>query len=835
MTWKVDESNRIITVSVTELCSEELCSGSLNLLPFREIRGELGREAHKRYQSEQVKIFSEYRCEVPFCYEYLIEGFQIIIQGRLDGVLLNQDKWVVEEIKSTLRSVKTGDLSLVHSKYLLQLKLYLYFWSKIKKTKNVRGQLVIINCTNFQRVFTEVGLDSPAMEQFLEDQLIKIVKKVGEQLIRKNERLNEVRSLTFPFPRMRKYQGQLIESIQSALQLGESLLISAPTGIGKTVAALFASLSIAQKQNRPIFFLTSKTTQQRIVADTLRLWESSSKKEVDWGRFFSALILRSKEKSCANDVVCCHESRCDYARDFYGKLESSNVRNSLASFSLLTPDLVFQTAVKNEICPFELSLDLLSEVNLVVCDYNYLYDPNIFFNRKIIGKDSSPIVIIDEAHNLYSRARDYYSPRLDLKKIQTLKNKIQSPQMMLNSNDNQENGRDTSMGYGEPSFEGDLTDCLTELERFILELRSNNPENSENNQFCVSLDKEFFENIQNDFESLLRRYLIDKKKVSVWTDEDDFIELARSVDEFCTVLQLKGEEFVYVLDRKDNSDQLRILCLNPAPQLAKRHKHFHSVISMSATLSPLEFYRDVLGFDTDSKLLSLPSPFPPENRKVTIINEVSTLYRHRSSSAPRIAQIIEEIVAIHSGNYLVFFPSFEFLGIVVKYLNPVGYRLLVQKRTMGDHSRNAFLDSLAKREQSHFLLGVQGGVFSEGVDYLGKLALGVIIVGPGLPKMNYETDLTRLYFQEQSGKGFEYAYLFPGMNRVIQSAGRVIRSESDNGVIVLIGRRFGYEAYMDLFPRDWYDSSPIELVSKSYVKDISHFWSQIDNSLDLDK
>ena len=156
------------------------------------------------------------------------------------------------------------------------------------------------------------------------------------------------------------------------------------------------------------------------------MWESSSKKEVDWGRFFSALILRSKEKSCANDVVCCHESRCDYARDFYGKLESSNVRNSLASFSLLTPDLVFQTAVKNEICPFELSLDLLSEVNLVVCDYNYLYDPNIFFNRKIIGKDSSPIVIIDEAHNLYSRARDYYSPRLDLKKIQTLKNKIQS-------------------------------------------------------------------------------------------------------------------------------------------------------------------------------------------------------------------------------------------------------------------------------------------------------------------------------------------------------------------------------------------------------------------------
>ena len=831
MSWKVNESNRTITLSVTELCSEELCSGSLNLLPFREIRGEMGREAHKRYQSEQAKIFSEYKYEVPFRYEYSIEGFRIIVKGRLDGVYFNQDKWVIEEIKSTLRAIKQGDLSLVFSTHLLQLKLYLYFWSKIEKTKNVRGRLVIINCTNLQSFCTEVELDILAMERFLEDQLVKIVKEVGEQLKRKNKRLSETRLLAFPFPRMRKYQDQLIKSIQSALELGQSLLISAPTGSGKTIAALFASLNVSCQQNRPIFFLTSKTTQQRIVADTLKLWESVPQEELGGGRSFSALILRSKEKSCANDIVCCHESRCDYARDFYGKLESSNIRNSFASFSLITPDLVFQTAVKNEICPFELSMELLSEVDLVVCDYNYLYDPNISFKRKNTGKDNSPVVIIDEAHNLYSRARDYYSPRLDLKKIQSLKNKIQSPHLTVISNDDQKNSRGGVEDYGEPSFVEDLLDCLTGLESYILGMRLNNQGNLEDDQFCVSLDKDFFENLQNDFASLLRRYLLDKKNVSAWNDEDDFVELARNVDDFCAVLQLKGEEFIYLFDGKGKSDQLRILCLNPAPQLAKRHKHFHSVISMSATLSPLEFYRDVLGFDRDSELFSLPTPFPSENRKITIINEVSTLYRNRNSSAPRIAQIIEEIVAIHSGNYLVFFPSFEFLNIVAKYLNPSGYQLLIQERTMGDHSRNAFLDSLAESDQSHLLLGVQGGVFAEGVDYLGKLAVGVIIVGPGLPKMNYENHLIRRYFQEQSGQGFEYACLFPGMNRVIQSAGRVIRSESDYGVIVLIGQRFGYENYMDLFPRDWYDSSPIELFSKSYVKDLSQFWARVDKGL----
>jgi DNA excision repair protein ERCC-2 len=247
---------------------------------------------------------------------------------------------------------------------------------------------------------------------------------------------------------------------------------------------------------------------------------------------------------------------------------------------------------------------------------------------------------------------------------------------------------------------------------------------------------------------------------------------------------------------------------------------------MSATLSPLEFYRDVLGFEPDAKLLSLSSPFPPDNRKVVVVPEVSTRYRHRAETAPRVGRIIERVVAARPGNYLAFFPSFEYLGAVRSCLHSEGYRLLVQKRTMGDHSRNAVLEKLGSGRGPHLLLGVQGGIFAEGVDYPGDLAIGVIIVGPALPRVGRELDLTRQYFEEQYGRGFDYACLFPGMNRVVQSAGRVIRSETDRGVIVLIGQRFGYENYMSLFPRDWYESSPAELVSRAYEDELAQFWGK---------
>ncbi len=829
MSVKIDGQSRTLTLSVGDLCSEAACSGSLNLIPLRDLRGELGREVHQKYQSKQSRAFPEYQSEVPLRYELEVDEFRVIIQGRLDGVYRDHEGWVIEEVKSTLRPVVPGDESLIFPSYLLQLKIYVQLWMKTHRPDGVRGRLVIIGCRDGRSHCREVAPDEPGMDEFLDTQVRKILAEVRPKLQRETG-ARRMPPLRFPFPAMRKHQEHLVEAIESALEFRQPLLVSAPTGIGKTVAALFAALEFSRGRGLSIFFLTSKTTQQRIVADTLKLWDQEPQESTGFGRPFTGLVLRSKEKICANDVVCCHGSRCAYARDFYGKLESTNLKRHLADFSLITPDLVYQKAVENEVCPYELSIELLPEADLVLCDYNYLYDPRITLKRRFAGNSRSAVVIIDEAHNLYSRARDYYSPRLDLGSIRRLKRKMQAllqekePSQVtieLRPEDRPVAGVDRA-----GTFAQDLVGCLDDLEAYFEEVRCDYRESSAGNSFVIRLDSEFFDNLRDKFDHLLRRYLLDRKRPATAREEDEFLDMARNVEEFCAVLDIEGDEFVHLFDGSGRSNQLRILCLNPALQLRKRHQAFHSVIAMSATLSPLEFYRDVLGFDRDARLLSLPSPFPPDNRKVVVIPEVSTLYRHRTNSAPRIAQIIDRIVAVHPGNYLTFFPSFDFLSEVAAYLNPTGYRLLVQERTMGDHSRDALLEELTDGDHPHLLLGVQGGIFAEGVDYPGNLAIGVIIVGPGLPKIGFELDLTRRYFEEQFGRGFEYACLFPGMNRVVQSAGRVIRSETDRGVIVLVGQRFGYANYTNLFPRDWYESSPAELVSKSYLDEIVDFWGE---------
>jgi DNA excision repair protein ERCC-2 len=290
------------------------------------------------------------------------------------------------------------------------------------------------------------------------------------------------------------------------------------------------------------------------------------------------------------------------------------------------------------------------------------------------------------------------------------------------------------------------------------------------------------------------------------------------------VLELEGEEFVHVYDRSNCTAKLKILCLDPSNQLKKRNEGFYSAIGMSATLSPLEFYRDVLGFNRSARLVALPSPFPAENRKILVIPEVSTTYKQRSKYFRKIAQIVEEVISVRVGNYFVFFPSFDFLKEVSPFLRPAGYQVLTQERVMPDHTRNALFDRLSDPTAAHLVLAVQGGVFAEGVDYPGELAVGAVIVGPGLPKVSFESELMRQYFEENFSKGFEYAYLYPGMNRVVQSAGRIIRTETDRGVILLLDKRFTYENYASLFPRDWYDSSPSELISKEYLRELSRFW-----------
>lgn len=826
MAVQIDGTTQTITLSVRDLCDAEATGGSLNLSPLGSVRSDMGRSVHLDRQARQSKERVSYRGEQNIRFTTRFRQYTVVIHGRIDGIYEADGVTIIEEVKSVL--TLREDLRPEHLplSYVWQLRLYLYLWAQLHPGSPAFGQLVLVSCEPEKIIEVKVELDAAQVEALIETRLRIIVEEYQEACRRQALKQQRAPSIQFPFPRMRKHQDQMIEAIEAALESQQNLLISAPTGIGKTVAALYSTLRFAAENQLSIFFLTSKTTQQRIVADTLRLWgqESQPSEGNPPLPLFNSLILRSKEKICANDVVFCHESRCRYAKDFFRKLGDSNVRDTLMRELLLTPELVYAKALEEELCPFELSLELMGQVDLTVCDYNYVYDPRIAIQRLTERDHSRTILIVDEAHNLYSRAREYYSPALEMAPIQRLRRSLES---ILDGESSTEQTlapeRFASTGTTglSLSFLGRLEGFIKRLERHFCEIAESYPELQESNHAVISLDREFFESLREELDELMKCYLIYQRRGGHLQDEDRLLDFFYSLSDFCRVLEIEGDEFVHVMDKERH---LRIICLDPARQLRKRNQRFYAVIGMSATLSPMEFYRDVLGFERDTRLLALPSPFPPENRKILVIPEVSTTYDQRSRNFDKIARIIEEVVAIRSGNYFAFFPSFEFLKEVAALLSPKTAEILIQHRFMPDHQRSALLERLSEPGRAHLVLAVQGGVFAEGVDYPGELAVGAIIVGPGLPKVSFELELMRQYYEENYGKGFEYAYLYPGMNRVVQSAGRIVRSESDRGVILLLDKRFAYENYSRLFPRDWYESSPAELAVRDFRAALASFW-----------
>ena len=833
MSTRFDYQSHTLTLGVRDLCGPEWSGGSLNLLPLSGTRNELGQALHMAHQTRQEKLHPGYQKEQPIRYEVMYKDYSVLIQGRVDGVYVCNRQTIIEEIKSVLCLQQEFRREHLPESYFLQLKIYLYLWSQVYGLRDVVGNLVVISCENKEWNTVDVVSDPETIHQFIQKRLEQIILVHEECYLRKVAQTSLAGTIRFPFSQLRRHQDTMIESIDSTLQDRQHLLVSAPTGIGKTVAALYGSLQFAVKNGLSIFFLTSKTTQQRIVVDTLRLLTSKSISTDPTGSEslspFKSLILRSKEKSCANDVVCCHEARCPYAKNFFGKMERSALRSSFANVPVITPEQVYSQAVEAEICPFELSLELVPQVHVTVCDYNYVYDPRVSIERLSDLDPSRIILIVDEAHNLYSRAREYYSPELDYQKVQILKQNVLSSlggvefplQQSLVENAN-------SQAQTKPlsnDFLKGLIEFLQGIEEYVEELGEHFPEIQENPQAVISLDREFFCEQKNTLDELMQRYLIELGRRGRWQDEDQILDFFYAFSRFCGVLELTGDEFVHVLDVSASAPRLKIVCLDPSSQLKKINKKYYSVLAMSATLTPLEFYSDVLGLDRNSRRLSLPSPFPPENRKILVIPEVSTTFRQRDKHLVRIARIIEDVITVHRGNYFAFFPSFDFMDLVAQHLNPSDYKLLIQSRVMADHSRNALLEKLSAQGEAHLILAVQGGIFAEGVDFPGELAIGAIVVGPGLPKVSFETELIRRYYEENCSMGFEYAFLYPGMNRVVQSAGRIIRTETDRGIFVLLDRRFSFENYMSLFPRDWYDSSPQELVSKNYVDELKQFWN----------
>ena len=803
MTIRFDHTTHTMWLSVGDLVAAEHFPGGTSLAPVLRQRAALGRQVHTAHQAAQLAVQPSYRAEVTIQHQLCVEAYTVYIQGRLDGLYEDGEILIVEEIKSLLVPEEQFPTITLHDYplYERQLALYVYLL-KQQHSGPVRGHLVLVNLASEQRKTLVVEPDMPQSEAALVQQLRHIIGRYEARLARATSRRAQLQKLQFPFPQLRPHQDTMMDQIRLALQDQSCVLLSAPTGIGKTVAALYPAVEYALREGLRLFFVTAKTTQQYLAVDTLQ-------RLAQQGVHFTAVHLRAKEKSCLNEVYYCHESLCGFAKDYASKLEHSGVIDRLLALPLVGPDTCAEAGRRYQVCPFELSLDVALEADVIVGDYNYVFDPGAYLRR--FFQDTSYddcVLIIDEAHNLYTRGRDYYSPLLRQRRVrQLLAHCADEPARLF---------RDFE------TFFQNLDSLFPMLYGEALETPA------VGGQTLVEPPLAFFADLRGQLEALMVDYVIYRRRSGHAPGGDPLQDFYYALQRFCDVLALGGDEFSYLYSHHPDDAVFKVLCKDAARFLHARLAGFHSVVAMSATLTPFAFYQDVLGFPPERTFTAeFPSPFPPQNRKILIVPDVSTLYRDRQRDAPQIADTIDHIVAQRTGNYIAFFPSFEFLRLVRPWLRLPPSCLIEQNDIMTDAERTAVLQSLQQHDTgSQLVLAVQGGVFAEGVDYPGDMLVGVIIVGPGLPRVSAEQELIRAYYEEKYSRGFAYAYLYPGMTRVIQSAGRVIRSETDVGIIALLDKRFTYTNYAALLPSHWYTNTPRELITRHYQRDLARFWAQ---------
>jgi DNA excision repair protein ERCC-2 len=478
-----------------------------------------------------------------------------------------------------------------------------------------------------------------------------------------------------------------------------------------------------------------------------------------------------------------------------------------SELSYFDPDIVFERSRDEEVCPFEVSLELLEAADVVVCDYNYVFDPYIGL-RSFKDEDSwdDCVFIVDEAHNLLDRARGYYSPEIDDAMLQRVT-------MHLSA-------RHFAIPDGWEDLIEELRDHFQDLARPLEEHR-------DATQILCEPDDQLLMRQRLEWERLVLRYVAWKIENKVAEEEDPVIDFYYTLVRLTDVLGKDGDEFARIIEKRAEGYALKIFCLDPSKLIGEIVESSWATIAMSATLEPFEFHRKTLGFPSDRIAeLSLPSPFPRGNRRIVVMTDVDTTYKSRAQHYDRIAERIGQIAESMSGNVLALFPSYAFLREISMRSAWIGRRVFIQQPDMTEYERKTILDALTTPDDPCLVLAVSGGMYAEGIDYAGEMLSAVCIVGPSLPAVTFEQELLKRYFDEQYAAGFEYAYLIPGMTRVVQSAGRVIRSERDIGVIALLCRRFASPMYTRYFPADWYENSPRELVAKNAPELIRKFFEE---------
>jgi DNA excision repair protein ERCC-2 len=804
MAIKIED--KTISLAVRDLVQLNKKSRSmLSSFPLPQ-RGLLGKQAQIKLQQQQQKSSGLFHQEYPVKGAFEYNEFYFNIAGKIDSLFLLDTRLEIEEIKSViLTSADFKKLNIdLYPEFSEQLLFYCYLLQKEQSGREIVPYLTIINLVDNKVRHFRINYTPLVVENLLFRRLQLIIDEIiaGDQFTA--ERIRQLAAVDFSLPEIRPQQQQMMETVSGCLLQKHHLLVSAPTGTGKTAAALYPALQFAVRQNKKIFFATAKSTQQQMVQETLAP-VCSSPADLD----LKVLFLRNTEKMCANQIYFCHEDFCPWIKQYQDRLLESGIIGFLLALKLIRPEDIYKEAKKQSLCPAEVMMDLTTHCDIITGDYNYVFDPAAMLRRVFQHRDYSHwILILDEAHNLYQRGLDYYSPQLKRSDLTILQQLLRDRKTKIYT-----------------SLLHNVKEIAVLLDKLQQEGET---EHGDRQYFELIPNRKQWQQVFHQYETDFIKYLIYKVRKKIVLSTDPLEQFYYKFRHFIQVLKLESPALIAFYNAGDGGI-LKIQCCDPAEQLSGRINGFHAVIAMSATLDPLSYYREVLGFATErTTQLLLDSPFPAENRKIIIVPGVSTRFKNRLQSYPDYAEIIEKVIGIRKGNYIAFMPSYEFMHNVNVFLGKVKSEKLIQSGTTGLAERDTILRQLRDTSTAKLLLAVMGGVFAEGVDFSGDMCIGVIVFGPGLPMVNYERELIRGYYDQKLGDGFNYAYLYPGINKVIQAVGRLIRSQRDKGIIVLVDERFSDEKTGMLLPDYWFRQPGDVVLTDEYEPVIREFWDNID-------
>lgn len=760
-----------------------------------------GVETHNYFLNKRKKQIPGYEIETKLSRCFEEGGYEIKISGRVDGFYKPSndlgDLPIIEEIKSDF-DISKLESTLAHNPdhpYCLQLLTYGYFY-KLETGKDTQLQLILVSSKDNQSKTIKVEFDPDKFQGWFDKRLTEVVQEYEKWQAKRSAARLKAETIKFPYKALRVGQDQLMETAENTVENGHQALIQAPTGLGKTMGVLYPALKSTLKAGNQIVYVTAKNSQHEAVVEATKEINESSKIND-----LKVLVLTAKSKVCLKEEVYCNSDYCEYAKDYYTKLHRNKVKEEVACSEIMSKDEFVRAGEKYKVCPFELSLDSIENADIVVGDYNYVFSP-----RNIMGRFASrfqtkekvkPTLLIDEAHNLPDRAKSYYSSSLSEENLLDLKARVikQLPNNAI---------------QGQALIEELLwlMRSYTNEGRYSIKATQFNPGK--------------FEVMNNKINDFVRSYL---SSALVLQEKDPLLELNSVISDFSDCLNHAGVGFAHIV-KTDKGGLLKVVCLDASKKLSDTYSKVKSTVAFSATLKPFDYFAQLLGMDEEKNLIQseLDSPFPSENRKLMIIPQLSTKYRDRPRNYPKIRESIKRITALKKGNYVVFFPSYKFMEDVLAEAKLSHASIISQKRSMTREQIRSYLDKLKDDSQSTVLFAVQGGVFSEGIDYRGKMLIGAIIVGPALPRFDIEAELLQKYYDQKNGCGYKYTYVYPAMTKVIQSAGRVIRSEKDLGLLILLGRRFITDEYKEVMPEYWTKPEGEGLVSSSIESDIERFW-----------